>query len=94
MVVTEDAPVVKGGAVEGRDSIRTPELETEHRRAQSPAVGTHGPLEQVAHSFGRATGEAETIEEALSQERRWYAYFTTKEFYLILLLGSVVNDLN
>ena len=94
MAVTEDAPVGKGGAVVERDSIRTPESETKRRRAQSPAVRAHGSPELVARSSGRTTGETETIEEAISTERRWYAYFTTKEFYLILLLGLVANGLN
>ncbi|KAI9794141.1 MAG: hypothetical protein M1833_000453 [Piccolia ochrophora] len=55
------------------------------------SVGAHGTPEVLGDSATGQGGPAETtIEELEQKNKRWYAYFTTADFWIILVLGQVL----
>lgn len=45
----------------------------------------HGAPELVSDSS--VACQATTVEQLAEKDSRWYAYFLTKDFYIVLLLG-------
>ncbi len=69
--------------------IEAPAGKTEPGGLSSLPPGSPGAPDVVERGPGRTTTVGETAETVVRQNRRWYAYFTTKDFYIILLLGFV-----
>lgn len=55
----------------------------------------HGPLESIGTDHhetavsGASREDERTVEEIEETEKGWFAYFMTRNFYIVLLLGHV-----
>ena len=54
-------------------------------------VANVGPELEAGVSDEHQTGQQQSVEEMDRKDTHWYAYFKTRDFYLILLLGYAVK---
>ena len=53
----------------------------------SGAASTHGAPEVTG--INQDTAAVTTVEEVQASKKGWFAYFKTRDFYIVLLLGCV-----
>ncbi|KAI9871085.1 MAG: hypothetical protein M1830_003328, partial [Pleopsidium flavum] len=75
--------------MKGTSTVETisPERKGVNSNSSSP---THGAPELLDINNGNGYGEGRTVEEIEESKRGWFAYFKTKDFYIVLILGDVL----
>lgn len=64
-----------------------------HGTPETIGVGGYGQPESTGVSNAGGYGQPErtrTVEEIEESKRGWFAYFKTKDFYIVLVLGYVI----
>ena len=68
---------------------RYPEPNGLQSSSLSPA---HGAPEVVGGTNGHGFGHERTVDEIEASKTGWFAYFKTKDFYIVLVLGYVLSE--
>ena len=73
-------------------TVETSDFERNDFQSSGPSAG-HGAPELIGVTNAGGYGQPErTVEEIEGSKRGWFAYFKTKDFYIVLVLGYVITS--